>query len=280
MLRLDELTAARAPKLTDEDLVALARALAELCGEGHACGIRIDDWRPSAFTFEQREGVWCVRVAADKPAESASDLDGIVTRSPERLRDASYTSVLSDVYGWGVLVHWLAMNRAPFLSGDLDELLLAIAQEEPASLQAARPALGREFVALVRRAMAPDEALRPTDGVELDGLLLAAIDADASAEADPPSAEDERAVAGDAVPASEAARATPGEGSFVLSLTLGLLLVILVVAGGYRLLAPSRPALPTTSVATLEAARALAAEQRARATASVRSPTPPASNAP
>lgn len=279
MSTLANKVAVGAPKIERAELFALVIALARFVAEVHEGGATVDDLRPAAFEVEPKGTDFVVRRVADVEAPSAESPEAVIARSPEQLRDAAFVSKTADVYGLGVLIYRLAAGRPPFVGESFHEMLLAIADGAAEPLEKLRPDLGAPLGETLRRAMAPDPALRFLDAQELLGSLEEAREAgpvltETSREAAPPAPTAE----GEAGENSNEEDAEPDpsdamSGRWMLQLTLGFVVVIAVVAVGYHYLAPRRRLPQVTSEATLEAARAAASGYREKA-------APPASSTP
>lgn len=282
MLTLASRVAPGAPKLDRKELFALIIAIGRYVADAHEEGRTVDDLRPAALELETVGSDFVVRQARVVEAPSPESPEAVLARSPERLRDAAFVSPTSDVYAAAVLIYRLAAGRPPFGGESFHEMLLSIADGAADPLEKLRPDLGAPLGEALRRAMAADPALRFPDGQALLSALEEAREAGpvssstpipthgASTETTPEGvrggAADENDRAPDREPDGdeddEAAREASGR--FLLQLTVGLLLVIGLVAVGYRTLAPRRRLPTTTPSASIEAARAAASEYRGK----------------
>lgn len=279
MLTLAKWVAPGAPQLDRKALFALLVGVAEYVAETHEQGRTLDDLRPPALEVEVSGDAFIVRRARVVEAPAAESPEAVLARSPEQLRDATFSSKQADVYGLGVLMYRLAAGRPPFGGESFHEMLLAIADGAAEPLETLRPELGAQLGALVRRAMSADAALRFRDGGELLRALEEAREA--GPEVSPPETEDDAPPEREGAAEAQSRRDERGDESppepvsarFALQLTIAFVVVIGVVALGYRKLAPRRSVLPPTSTAALEAARSAASAYREQS-------APPAASAP
>lgn len=90
--------------------------------------------------------------------------------APEVLRGEPVTAA-ADLYSLGVLLFRLVSGRYPVEAASLDELREKHERHERASLRTLRPALPREFVRVVERAIDPEPRLRFADAAEFERAL-------------------------------------------------------------------------------------------------------------
>jgi hypothetical protein len=95
--------------------------------------------------------------------------------SPEQLRGRQNLDRRSDVYSMGVMLYELLVGRLPFEADNIGDLMVAITVSGAPPLSAARPELGAEFAAVVKRALSPAPEDRFQSALELRDALLAAL---------------------------------------------------------------------------------------------------------
>lgn len=276
MLTLASRVAPGAPSLERKELFALSIALGRYVADVHEEGRTVDDFRPAALELEAIGSDFVVRRAQGVEAPSPDSPEAVLARSPEQLRDADFVSPTADVYGAAVLIYRLAAGRPPFGGESFHEMLLSIADGAADPLEKLRPDLGAPLGEAVRRAMAADPALRFPDGQTLLSALeeareagpvsssspLAAAPTDTTTAATREAEGSADGAEGDAEDDGEDEASRAATGRFLLQLTLGLLVVLGLVAVAYRTLAPRRKLPPSTPSAALSAARAAASEYR------------------
>jgi serine/threonine-protein kinase len=103
--------------------------------------------------------------------------------SPEQLKSAKDVDGRTDVYAIGVILYEALAGRRPYDAESLTELIVHIMTDEPAPLDELRPDVPAGMVAIVKRAMARDRAVRfPTAAALRDALRAhAGTSSDASA---------------------------------------------------------------------------------------------------
>jgi serine/threonine protein kinase len=95
--------------------------------------------------------------------------------SPEQLRGRQNLDRRSDVYSFGVMLYELLVGRLPFDADNIGDLMVAITVSGAPPLSAARPELGAELAAVVKRALSPAPEERFQSALSLRDALLAAL---------------------------------------------------------------------------------------------------------
>jgi len=96
-------------------------------------------------------------------------VEDVVYLPPERLSVAAATPA-GDVYGLGATLYFLMTGRAPYPGATAGEVVAAAESGPPTPLDAHRPDLGADVLALVQSLMAADPAQRPSMAVAAEKL--------------------------------------------------------------------------------------------------------------
>jgi serine/threonine-protein kinase len=152
--------------------IELVLQACEALAEAHALGIVHRDVKPgNLFLTHHADGSPCVKVLDFGVSKVGGGQEHALTRtgivlgspfymSPEHLSSARDVDARADVYSIGVVLYELLAGRAPFMGGDLPQLVYSIMNEPPQPLRALRPEIPEGVEVAVLRAMARDRDAR------------------------------------------------------------------------------------------------------------------------
>ncbi|ACY16779.1 protein kinase domain-containing protein [Haliangium ochraceum] len=167
--------------------VRTARLLLHACealSQVHALGLVHCDVKPDNFRIAhgpgQQEQLVLLdfgiarAVAADRDSAEAGDMAVVgapAYMAPEQMADSSLADARSDLYSLGVVAYQLLTGELPFAAGNTMELLLAVRDRQPTSLQERGAMISDEFEATVLRCLEKDPDARFASADELRQAL-------------------------------------------------------------------------------------------------------------
>lgn len=181
---LDRLISANG--LPTEQIIEIARAIAEALAAAHQKGIVHRDLKPGnvMVTNEGRVKVLDFGLAKNVGAETTNDatltargctqpgnvMGTPAYMSPEQVAGRSLDH-RSDIFSFGVMVHEMATGRRPFVGSSPAELISSILRDTPPCVTDARPELPSDLARVIRRCLEKDPAQRYPSARMLAGEL-------------------------------------------------------------------------------------------------------------
>jgi tetratricopeptide (TPR) repeat protein len=176
---LEDLLEARGA-FSSQEAILIGIDLCRALGAVHRAGLVHRDVKTRNVVREDTGRIVLMDFGAGAEAKSEGESHGLagtpIYLAPEVLEGRSATPQ-SDLYGLGVLLYRLVTRNYPIGGATLDGLRAAHARGEMRPLSEARPDLPSPFARLVERALAAEPARRYVNAEQMEGALVAALDA-------------------------------------------------------------------------------------------------------
>ena len=174
----------RAPALTADEALGIARDVADALAAAHAVGVVHRDVKPANVFLVSRAGriraklldFGVAKLAEEERMTRTGALVGTPAyMAPEQARGAAYADARSDVYGLGALLYRMVTGETPYEASDATATIGRVLMEEPRRPREIDPAIPEAVEAVIQRAMARDATVRFASARAL-GAALAALD--------------------------------------------------------------------------------------------------------
>jgi serine/threonine protein kinase/Flp pilus assembly protein TadD len=174
---------AREPRLTLDEVLSLARAIAAALDYAHRHGVVHRDIKPENVMLHEGEAMVTdfgiakavTAAAADNLTQTGATVGTPAYMSPEQAGGAVELDGRSDVYSLGCVVYEMLTGRTPFTGPTAQAIIAQCFTDPPPPLRAARPADGTPQWAeqAVMKALAKDPAARFATAAQFSQALKA-----------------------------------------------------------------------------------------------------------
>ena len=158
------------------EVLSLVERVAEALDYAHRHNVVHRDIKPANIMWDRAtDSVKVTDFGIARITDSSKTRTGMVLgtpshMSPEQLAGAEITGQ-SDLYSLGVTLYQLACGKLPFEAGSMAQLMYKIANEEPANIQSANPAVPARLAAVIGQALAKDVTRRFRTGREMSQAI-------------------------------------------------------------------------------------------------------------
>ena len=159
-------------KLDVDEILDIARQIAEGLAEAHRAGIIHRDIKPANIMLDNKGRARIMDFGLAR-LEDAAD----ITRSPAVMGTAAYMSpeqaqgldvdLRTDIWSFGCMLYELAAGRLPFSGKSDQSVLYAVVHAEPAPLFSLRPGVPADLVKIIQKCLHKDPQNRYSDTADL-----------------------------------------------------------------------------------------------------------------